>query len=86
MLTWMRDIIELVFHVTLWNNVKEMCGQFVHSTWPSRAIWESHPPTFKKWHKKKKKNEKVTLYMLTHGAMQGCGLTSLVVCINDKFH
>ena len=23
--------------------------------------------------------------MLTHGAMQGCALTSLVVCINDKF-
>ena len=23
--------------------------------------------------------------MLTHGAMQGCGLTYLVVCINDKF-
>ena len=23
--------------------------------------------------------------MLTHGAMQGCGLTPLVVCINDKF-
>ena len=36
-----------------------------------------------KWHKKKKK---VTLHMLTHGAMRGCGLTSLTVCINDKFH
>jgi hypothetical protein len=24
--------------------------------------------------------------MLTHGAMRGCGLTSLVVCGNDKFH
>jgi hypothetical protein len=23
--------------------------------------------------------------MLTHSAMQRCGLTSLVVCINDKF-
>jgi hypothetical protein len=23
--------------------------------------------------------------MLTHGAMRGCGLTSLVVCIIDKF-
>ena len=23
--------------------------------------------------------------MLTHGAMQGCGLTFWVVCINDKF-
>jgi len=24
--------------------------------------------------------------MLPHGEIQGCGLTSLVVCINDKFH
>ena len=24
--------------------------------------------------------------MLTHGAMRGCGLTSWVVCINDKIH
>jgi hypothetical protein len=40
-----------------------------------------HAPTFNKWHKKKK----VTLHMLTHDAMQGCGSTSLVVCINDKF-
>jgi len=24
--------------------------------------------------------------MLTHGVMRGCGLTSLVVYINDKFH
>jgi hypothetical protein len=37
-----------------------------------------------KWHKKKKKKKKKTLHMLTHGAMRGCGLTSLVVCINDK--
>ena len=27
----------------------------------------------------------MTLHMLTHGAIQGCGLTSLVVCINEKF-
>jgi hypothetical protein len=45
-----------------------------------------HAPTFNKWHKKKKKKKKKkkTLHILTHGAMQGCGLTSLVVCINDK--
>jgi hypothetical protein len=29
--------------------------------------------------------EVVTLHMLTHGAMRGCGLTFLVVCINDRF-
>ena len=49
-----------------------------------------HAPTLNKWHKKNKKNKnknkKVTLHMLTHGAMRGCGgLTSWVVCINDKF-
>ena len=35
------------------------------------------------WHKKKRKKKK-TLHILTHGAMRGCGLTSLVVCSNDK--
>ena len=47
-----------------------------------------HAPTFNKWHKekrrKKNKNKKVTLHILTHGAMRGCGLTSLVVYINAK--
>jgi hypothetical protein len=28
----------------------------------------------------------VTLDILTHGAMRGCGLTSLMICINDKIH
>ena len=50
----------------------------------------THAPTFHKWHKKKRKNnknKKMTLHMLTHGAMCGCGcgLTSLAVCIIDKF-
>jgi hypothetical protein len=61
----------------------------VHSTWSSQAMWQMHAPTFNKWHKKNKKtnkNKKVTLHMLTHSAMQGCGLTSLVVCINDKVY
>ena len=35
--------------------------------------------------KKNKKNKQVTLNMLTHGAMRGCGLTSLMVCTNDNF-
>jgi hypothetical protein len=48
-------------------------------------MWQMHAPTFNKWHKKKKKeNEKVTLHMPTHGAMQGCGSTSWVVCIIEK--
>ena len=34
--------------------------------------------------KKKNKNKKVTLHILTHGAMRGCGLTSWVICIDDK--
>jgi hypothetical protein len=46
-----------------------------------------HAPTFNKWYKKKKnKNKKVTLHMLTHGTMWGCGLTSWVVYIDDNFH
>ena len=35
---------------------------------------------FNEWHKNKKR----TLHILTHGAMQGCGLTYMVLCINDK--
>ena len=58
----------------------------VHSTWPSLGCGGAHAPTFNKWHKKKKKNKKATFQMLTHGAMRGCGLTSLVVCMNDKFY
>ena len=48
-------------------------------------MWHMHTPTFNKWHQKKK-NKKVTLRILKHGAMRGCGLTSLVVRINDKIH
>ena len=47
-----------------------------------------HAPTFNKWHKKrrKKKNEKkkVALHMLNTTRCEGRGVTSLVVCINDK--
>ena len=57
------------------------CGP-LHLTWPARAMWHVHAPTFNKWHHKKK--EKVTLHILTHGAMRGCGLTSLVAYVYDK--
>ena len=50
---------------------------------PSQTMWHMHAPTFNKWHENKKK-KKVTLHILTHGTMWGCGLNSLVVCINDK--
>ena len=46
-----------------------------------------HAPTFNKSYKKmrkKKKKKKVTLHILTHGAMGEYGLTSSVVCINEK--
>jgi hypothetical protein len=44
-----------------------------------------HAPIFNKWHKKKKKKKKKkALHILTQGAKRVCGLTSLVVCINDK--
>ena len=36
--------------------------------------------------RKENENKKVTLHILTHGAMRGCMLTSWVVCINDKLH
>ena len=58
----------------------------VHSTWSSMVMWHMHAPTFNKWQKEKNKNKKMTLHILTHDAMQGCGLTSLVVCINSKIH
>ena len=47
--------------------------------------WRTHAPTFSTL-QEKKKNKKVTLHILTDGAMRGCGLTSLVACINDKSH
>ena len=43
-------------------------GGVVDSTWPSRAVWHMHAPTFNNW-KNKNKNKKVTLYTLTHGAI-----------------
>ena len=73
----------------MWNNIKEMWGQFefvlpshtlVRSIpCPFQAMWWRHAPTLSKWHKKK------TLHMLTHGVMWGCGLTSLMGCITNKF-
>jgi hypothetical protein len=45
-------------------------------------MWHIHTPTFNKWHKKKKK----TLHILTRGAMRGCGLTSWMVCIDNKIY
>ena len=65
---------------TIWIDSSVTYTIVVHSTWPSQAMWRLHAPTLNKWHKKNK-----TLHMLTHGAMRGCGLTSLVVCNNDKF-
>ena len=71
---------------TSWIRSLVTYASVVHSTWFSHVMRRTHAPTFNKWHKKKKnKNKKVTLHMLTHGAMRGCGLTSWVVCINDKF-
>ena len=71
-----------MWHYVIWIHSPLTSIGVVHSTWPSRAMWHMHAPTFSKWQKKKKK--KVTLRILTHGAIRACGLTSLVVCINDK--
>ena len=64
------------YGITMCNISMVWCG-VVWSTWPSRAMWHMHAPTFNKWQKKKKK----TLHILTHGAMRGCALAS-----NDKIH
>ena len=61
-------------HVNLPLGLPEQCDRSMHGQ-------------LNKWHKKKKnknKNKKKTLHTLTHGAMRGCGLTSMVVCINYK--
>ena len=69
-----------MWHYGTWIHSPLTSVGVVHFTSPSRAIWHTHSPTFNKWHKKKK----VTLHILTHGAMRGCGLTSLVAWINDN--
>ena len=71
-----------MWHYGIWIRSSLASVGLVHSTWSSRVMWHMHAPTFNKWHVKKKK--KVTLHILTHDAMRGCGLTSMVVCINDK--
>jgi hypothetical protein len=47
----------------------------------------THAPTFNKWHKKKKKNKnkKTTLHMLTRGTNVRVWFDFLGVCIIDKF-
>jgi hypothetical protein len=57
------------------------CGP-LHLAFPDDVTY-----TFNKWRKKEEnENKEVTLHILTHGGMRGCGLTSWVVCINDKLH
>ena len=75
-----------MWHNGIWIHSPVTSIGVVHSTWPSRAMWHMHAPTFNKWHKKNNKNKKVALHILTHSAMWGCGWTSLVDCINDIIH
>ena len=75
-----------MWHYGIWSHSPLTSVGVVHSTWPSQTTWHTHAPTFDKWHKKKNKNEKVTLHILTHDAMWRCGSTSLTVCLNDKIH
>ena len=83
----MRDTIKLVQHVTLWNSTKcdilMVCCGPLHLAFPSNVAYACTP--FNKWHIKKKiKNKKVTLHILTHGTMWRCEFTSLMIYINDK--
>ena len=68
-----------MWHYEIWNHSPLTSVGVVHSTWPSRAMWHVHAPTFNKKKKKKK-----TLHMLTHDAMRWCELTSLMICIIDE--
>ena len=54
----------------------------VHSTWPSQAMWPMHAPTFNRW--QEEEEEEDTPHIDTWCNAR-CGLTSLMVCINDKF-
>ena len=80
--------------MALWNNTEEMWGQFGFVLPSPTLVWPT-PLGLPKWrggqmHQHstsgiRKRKRSVTLPMLTHGAMWGCGLTSLMVCINDTF-
>ena len=76
-----------MWHYGIWTHSHLTSVGVVHSTWPSRAMWHMHAPTFNKCRKKKKK-KKVTFYIYFWHMAQcdGCGLTSLVACINDKIY
>ena len=75
-----------MWHFEIWVILLSPPLGVVHSTWPSQAMWYMHALTFNKWHnirRRRRRRRKVTLHILTHGAMRGCRLTSSVVCIND---
>ena len=76
----MRDTIDLVQHVTLWNSNSANSS---HLRWcgPLHLAFLGDVVSFNKWHKKKKK---VTLHILTHGAMWGCGLTLWWIALMTK--
>ena len=73
-----------MWHYEIWIHSLLTSVSVVHSTWPSQAVWHMHALTFNKWQKTKKKKKVVTFHLLTHGAMQRGGLTSLVICMNDN--
>ena len=77
-LTWMCDTIELVQHVTLWNNTKDMWGQFEFVLPSPTLVWSTPLGLPERCGRCMHQ----TSHMLTHGTMQGYGLTSLVVCIS----
>ena len=75
-----------MWHYGIWNQSLLTSVGVVHSTWPSGGvayactnIQQVASEVEDEW-----MNKKVTLHILTHGAIRGYGLTSSVVCINDK--
>ena len=77
-----------MWHYQIWIHSPLTFVGVVHSNWPSGTMCHMHTPTLNKWHKKKKKskNKKVTVHILTHGAMRGVWLTSSVDCMDNINH
>ena len=79
-------------YVTLWNSTKEMWGQFGFVLPSPMLVW-STPLGLPEWWGGRMHQHSTSgirkrrwhSYMLTHDTMRGCGWTSWVVCINDKF-
>jgi hypothetical protein len=75
---WGRFEFVLLSPTLVWSTPLDLpgrCGGHMHQHSTSGIRW-----------RRTIRMKKVTLHMLTHGAMRRSRLTSWMVCINDKFH